>query len=436
MAMLDGSGWTSVRHALEAVAERARAQRGGWVLGHGLRVAAWDQGRYPTADELERVSAGVPVALWSFDHHALVASSSALRAARIDASTSDPQGGVIDRDARGQPTGVVLERAAHVLWDIVPEPDGIERDSHLSAADRRLGQLGFVEVHDLHAPAWLGPALASLHADAKRHGTADTLRPLRAVLYPPVAELARIHAQAGAWQSDAVRLGGGKLFADGTINSRTAHMLEPYKDPIPGHEHGTPLWTVEGMAEAMLACWSLGLGLAVHAIGDAAVRAVLDACERALAQDPPRTGARNIRRDLPALRIEHAEIVDEADVRRFSPLAERLAPLGGLAISVQPCHLLTDIEALRRSLPHRLDRVLPLREMLEQGCEPGLARDDRGRQQPRLVFGSDAPIVRPEPTDSVHGAVHRRRPGMAASESIAASQAITETQAWAAFAPA
>jgi predicted amidohydrolase YtcJ len=115
------------------------------------------------------------------------------------------------------------------------------------------------------------------------------------------------------------------------------------------------------------------------------------------------------------LRIEHSELVDAADVPRFAAL--------GVIASVQPCHLLTDIDVLRRQLPHRLDRVLPLRELIDAGCEPG-----RG-----LIFGSDAPIVRPHPEDSIQAAVHRRRAGMRPDEAVAFGQAISEAEAWACF---
>jgi predicted amidohydrolase YtcJ len=152
-------------------------------------------------------------------------------------------------------------------------------------------------------------------------------------------------------------------------------------------------------------CDRLGLPVAAHAIGDGAVRAVLDAIEAVR----PRT---------PGFRIEHAEIIDEADIPRFARL--------GVLCSPQPCHLLADVEALRRYLPHRLDRVLPLRELIDAGCTPGR----------RLLFGSDVPIVRADPEDGILAATKRRRADMHPSQAIAPAQAITEPEAWACFAPA
>ncbi|MEO0716499.1 MAG: amidohydrolase family protein, partial [Planctomycetota bacterium] len=117
-----------------------------------------------------------------------------------------------------------------------------------------------------------------------------------------------------------------------------------------------------------------------------------------------------------SFRVEHAELLDESDVPRFAAM--------DVVCSVQPCHLLTDIEALRRLVPDRLDRVLPFRELIDAGCAPGEL----------LWFGSDAPIVHPEPQDSIDAATLRRRPGMPEADAIALGQALTESEAWAAFA--
>jgi predicted amidohydrolase YtcJ len=178
-------------------------------------------------------------------------------------------------------------------------------------------------------------------------------------------------------------------------------MLHDFADPLPDLPRGKALLSVEQIATALSRCADHGLLLAAHAIGDGAVRACLDAAER--------TGLGR------HLRIEHAEIVDAADVPRFAAL--------GVTLSVQPCHLLADIEALRRSLPHRLDRVLPLRDVIKSGLIPGQT----------LLFGSDAPVVGADPRDSIQAATQRRRASMAVDEAIAPDQAIGEREAWACF---
>jgi predicted amidohydrolase YtcJ len=406
--MVELSSCTSKEDCLALLAERAdeertngsarteRADQEPWILGGGLRVAAWANPVYPTASEIDEAVGGRCCCAWSFDYHAIAASSTALRAAGISHASKDPEGGVIERDAQtGQPTGLVLEAAAHLVWDAVPEPTPADRKRQVLAGARDMQRLGFVEMHDLHAPRWLGPMLAALN-DADELG-------IRLDLFAPLREIEMAQEEARAWERDRVRLAGAKVFVDGTLNSKTAWMLSAYADPLPGHACGMAMMNDGELDEAIRRVDGLGLPLAAHAIGDGAVRAVLDAIERVR----PRT---------PGFRIEHAEVIDEADIERFAKL--------GVICSPQPCHLLADVEALTRLLPHRLDRVLPLRELIDAGVEPGSL----------LLFGSDTPIVRPDPQDSVLAAVSRRRQDMADAHRIAPAQAISEDEAWAAFA--
>lgn len=395
-SMVQLGGARSAADALERLRAAADADSSGaWLLATGARPESWPERGWPTLAELDAAVPGRPALAWCFDHHAVMVNSPALRAAVIDGATPDPPGGVIVRDSAGRPKGELLESAAMRAWAAVPEPTLAESREHLDRALSDLTSLGFVEAHDLKSQPWLGPMLADLEREGRL--------PLRVHLYPLVDDLPAVAAGRRAWESDRVRLGGGKIFTDGTLNSRTAAMLHPFADPIPDHPRGTPMMTADEIEAAIGACERLGLGLAAHAIGDAAVRAVLDAVER-------------VRPRACRVRVEHAEIVDRADVPRFARL--------GVVCSVQPCHLLADVEALRRLLPHRLDRVLPLRDLIDAGCEPGRL----------LLFGSDTPIVRPHPSDSVQAATARRRAGEPPEAAIAPAQAVTEAEAWACFA--
>lgn len=399
--MLRLGGVTSPRECIERVREACAAKPTGWVLGHGVRVEGWTDPRWPTRAEFDAATGSIPACLMSFDHHAALANSAALTAAGVREDEPNPHDGVYVRDpSTGRLTGLLLESAYKRVWAAAPEPTEAERIAHVRAACTHLASLGFVEVHDLLSPAWLGPALAAMSDEGSL--------PVRTALFAPLDDLPWQQAEAALWTRPDVRLAGGKLFADGTLNSRTAWMLTDYRDPVADRPRGVPNWTLDDITNAVRTTDALKLQLAVHAIGDGAVRAVLDATERARGKTRPR--------GLMPVRIEHAEIIDAADVPRFVQL--------GVIASVQPCHLLTDIEVLRRSLPHRLDRVLPLRELIEAGCVPGET----------LIFGSDVPIVRAEPEDSIKAAVHRRRANMPASAAIAPEQAISESQAWAAFA--
>jgi predicted amidohydrolase YtcJ len=164
-----------------------------------------------------------PFCAWCFDYHALIANTAALRAAGVDEATPDDPGGIFVRDGSGRLTGVAYEHAATRVWDAVV--GGTLRDrAILDAAARSLAGLGFTEVHDLKAQRWLGPELRAIDR-------AEGL-PLGVRLWPLVADLPVVAGSRSAWETDAVTLAGGKIFVDGTLNSRTAWMLD-YATPRP-----------------------------------------------------------------------------------------------------------------------------------------------------------------------------------------------------------
>lgn len=395
--MLDVGGCGSAAEMLGAIAERASTLAPDeWVLAHGARPQGWDDPSWPTRAELDIAGGGRPVVAWCFDYHALVASSGAMERARINAG-SRIESGVVELDEHGVPTGLLLEHAALHMWNRVPEPGEAQRHGLVRAACAHLSELGFSEVHDLKAQPWLGGVLSDLLAS----GEID----MRCELYPLVPDLEESLYLHSTGRDERVRIAGGKVFVDGTLNSRTAWMLHPFADGRPEHPRGTPMMSESQIDSALQACKAIGLPVAAHAIGDGAVRAMLDAIER--------NGCAHS-----GCRIEHAEVIDEADLPRFVGL--------GVTASLQPCHLLPDMEALRRAMPERLDRVLPIRSLIESGLEPG--RD--------LLFGSDVPIVRADAGDSIRAAVDRRRAGMDASEAINPAEAIDEETAWACFSPA
>jgi predicted amidohydrolase YtcJ len=386
----------SVGACLDLVRQEAARAGGGWVRIKGARVEGWRERRWPTREELDRAAGATPCVIMSFDHHAAAANSAAMTRAGVRAGEPVPPNGVVVVDERtGEASGLLLEQAAYAVWSAAPEPTPAQREGFVIAALERYRALGFVEVHDLLSQDWLGPLAGRLEREGR-------LPVERVVLYPPIDRLSEVHAGRVGWESEHVVLAGGKVFVDGTLNSRTALLLRAYADPLPGMECGKAMLSRADLDAALALTESLGLHLAAHAIGDGAVRMVLDAIGRR-----PRRNARH--------RIEHCEIIDAADVPQFAEL--------GVVCSVQPCHLLTDIEVLESQLPDRLDRVLPLRELIDAGCEPG----------ERLWFGSDAPIVRPEAEDSVQGAVERRRAGMSEKSALAASQAISADEAWRCF---
>ena len=393
-------GCTSAAQCLDLLASAAGTLAPhDWLIASGARIESWSEREWPGLHELDRATGDRPCVVMSFDLHSAMANTRALALSRV--VTSTPRGGVVRRDAAGNPSGVLLETAAQQAFNAAPEPTPAQWKTLIPRALQHLASHGFTEVHDLLAPPWLGPLLA----DLDRAGQLTT----RIRLYAPLANLDAELQRSRAYTTANVQLAGGKIFADGTINSRTAWMIHDYPDPLPGLARGQVMTPQADIQRAIEQAGRLNLQLAVHAIGDGAVRATLDAAEAA---------ARTLDRDPSHLRIEHCEFIDEADIERFAQL--------NITASVQPCHLLADIEALRRYFPHRLHRVLPLRDLVAAGLKPGRT----------LLFGSDVPVVRPDPGDSIHAAVYRRRPDQPESESIAPAQSITEAQAWECFSTA
>jgi len=399
LGLVDLSKCASVEECLRLVAEAAgSAKAGKWIRAKGARIAGWREARYPTAKELDDATGGRCVVVQSFDHHAMAVSTNVLRAVGSGQWAVGDTGQFIERDGRGEPTGVLLESACKAVWEAMPGPSADDKRRHVMVAQSDLVRRGVVEVHDMFSTAALASVLLELEhvgdltMRVRLYATPEHLGGVQRVFDEMVAPESR-RSRGGL-----VTFGGLKLFADGTLNSRTAAMLTEYAD---GGGQGHLFFTTQQLAQHISNAAQRGYQTAVHAIGDAAVRQVLDAYETAGRPSIP---------DRPALRIEHAEFVDEADVPRFAAM--------GVVASMQPCHLLADVEAIQRFMPHRAERAFVLRELIDSARRAG--RDER-----ELVWlGSDAPVVEPEPADNVRAAVVR---GRGDGLMVGATQAISES---------
>lgn len=372
-----------------------------WVECVCARPEGWRERRWPTKEELHDASGGRPCVVRSFDHHSLSASVRALELAGVTRESSAPEGGVIVRDAKGDLAGVLLENACRPVWEAVPKPSLEARVAQVALALADFRARGFVEVHDMLAEPWLGDAITALVERGDEYARAMTVW-----IYALPEKLDAVRAASATWDERRVRVAGGKLFLDGTINSRTAWMLHEFREPIAEYPRGVAMMTRAQIVDAIRFCDARGLGIAMHAIGDAAVREGLDALAEA---DPTMLRAG---REEPwrTARIEHCEFVDGADVDRFASM--------NVVCSPQPCHLLPDVEALRRYLPHRIDRLLPLGEIAESVRRSG-------REPSELIWlGSDAPIVPPSVEDNLTAATLRRRPGMDERDALSVRHAI------------
>lgn len=404
LEQVDLTGSSSFEEVVERVRQAAQQlPPGEWVLGRGWDQNLWPDRVFPHHRALSAAVPHHPVLVRRVDGHAAVANAAALAAAGITAKTPDPPGGLILRDAAGEPTGVLVDNACDLVAAAAPQPSLEVLARRALRAAEALARYGFTEIHD---------------AGVTRDGLA-VLRRLAAEGRLPI----RVYAMVEGGDEEAVRnelaagptlTGDGmlavravKLYADGALGSRGALLAEPYSD-------APSLRGLEVMGEARLAelvrrAGAAGFQVCTHAIGDAAVRRVLDLYERELGP---------LARSLRA-RIEHAQVVRPEDVPRFAAL--------GVIGAVQPVHCISDMPwAEQRLGPQRILWAYRWRSLVASGA--------------RLCLGSDVPVEDPDPRRGVWAAVTRRTPagtpaeGWNVAEALTAEEAVAGYTAWAAYA--
>lgn len=355
-----------------------------WLRGHG-----WSEELLASipAGRLEEAVGGRPALLYSHDSHSAWASAAALRAAGLRAETPDPPDGRIERGPGGEPTGLLRESATDLVEAVAVRLRGPALDA---ALDEVLGELaglgvtGATDAGDTTADngvgkfALLGDRASTLFGARSRLDGRIRLTvnlPAVAIAGASAMELATGVPLSG---TSTIRVGWAKAYADGALGSRTAALFQPYRGGSSGDTgilRMTPA-QLDGLAAEARAA---GISLAVHAIGDRAVAAALDAIERA----PGR------RHGAPPDRIEHAQLVRPSDLPRFAGL--------GVTASLQPVHVTSDRPLAEAAWGDRLADAYPWRSLANAGA--------------RLAFGSDAPIETPNPWLGLFAAVHRRAPG-------------------------
>jgi len=374
----------SLEQTLDRVAAHAAMLGPGrWIRGGGWNCNLWGEGAFPSRHDLDRVTPDHPAALSSKDGHSLWVNTRAMQLAGLSAQTQDVPGGSMCRDAEGIPTGILQENAMGLVYDVVERPSHAEM---VNACRRGLDQAhraGLTGIHDCEGAA----ALRVFQELAQN----DELT-LRVLAHIPAKSL---HAAIELGVRDGlgnewVRLAGIKAFVDGSLGSRSAWMLEPYEG-CPGN-CGIPTTTKEALGELVRGANAAGLSAAVHAIGDAANRAALDAIAMAGSAIAAARGAANrAGRDASSRplrnRIEHVQLLHPDDI-------PRLAALGVIA-SGQPIHATADIDLVERYWGARGATSYAWRSLLEAGTV--------------LAFGSDAPVESISPLAGIHAAVTRRR---------------------------
>ncbi len=393
---------SSLEECLRRVAERVHsASAGEWILGHGWNQNDW--GGWPALADLDAIAPHHPVYLTAKSLHAAWANSAALRLAGIQANSPDPANGCIQRDAHGQPTGILLETAMELVSAILPAPGVQTITQAIEQAQAALWRMGLTGLHDFDRRNCF-IALQQLHQQGRLG-----LRILKSIPLEDLPAAIGLGLRSG-FGDEWLRIGPVKVFMDGALGPRTAAMFQPYEGEP--ENRGILNMDAEELFDIGRQAAEAGLSLAVHAIGDRANHEVLDAyaqlrrfvLDRGLL---PASGTLSLRQ-----RIEHVQILHPQD-------AGRLAELGVVA-SMQPIHATSDMRMADRFWGERAALSYAWRTQIRHGA--------------RLAFGSDAPVESPNPFWGLHAAITRQcRDGSPAAEGWYPEQRLTLHEALTAY---
>ncbi len=380
LARVDLEGARDVAELRTRLARYRDAHPGtGWIQGRGWNYAMFGREALPHKKYLDDLFPDRPVLLSGYDGHTSWANSKALALAGITTSTPDPTNGTIVRDANGEPTGALKEKASSLVGRLVPAPTRAENVQALVAGMKLAGSLGVTRVHSAGGDFEVLPLLDSL----QKAGALTVRFDIGYFVNPPSlasADLVAIEDARTRYTGDWLSGGLIKMMIDGVIESHTAAMLGPYTDQPT--TSGTLFWEPKAFADAVRVLDGKGLRIMTHAIGELGVRTTLDAYAAARKAN----GVRADRR----MRVEHIETIAAADIRRFGAQ--------GVIASMQPLHAYPDVNTTavwaRNIGPERAGRAWAWRRIAAGGG--------------KLAFGSDWPVVTLNPWPGIQVGVTRQ----------------------------
>jgi predicted amidohydrolase YtcJ len=364
---------TSAEEFVRRISERARkTPKGEWIQGGDWDETKWNPATLPTKGLIDPATPDTPVFVFRYDGHMALANSVALRLAGVTAQTPDPPGGVIVRDAKGNPTGALKDAATDLVDRVIPN---LSHEQRLHAITRALdyaASLGVTSVQHMN-PDYEDIAV---YAELLDRGELTT-RIYAAPYIMGVEDQAKIgirHAFGGPY----LRIGALKAYADGSLGSATAYFFEPFSDQP--NNHGLlsdEMQPLSLMRERMLKADAAGLQLCTHAIGDQAISMILD-----LYSEVAKAHGEADRR----FRIEHAQHMAARDFELFAQLK--------VIASVQPYHAIDDGRWAEKRIGHdRASRTYAFRTFLDHGV--------------RLALGTDWDVAPLNPMLTVYAAVTR-----------------------------
>jgi len=376
---LNLEGTNTLEDFLAKVSERAtKTEPGKWITGRGWIETFWKPAQFPTRQDLDKVAPENPVFLIRADGHASVANSAALSIAKIDKNTPNPFGGEILKDKQtGEPTGMLLDKAQNLVRTSIPKPTPGDREQALLTGINREIRLGWCEIQNAGSHQEDIDLIRKVYSD----GTAK-IRFVNCVYGPgeDAENFLRQGATIDAFDHHFTQR-TIKVVFDGALGSRGAALLKPYRDApeTSGYLTEKPEQLQPMFEEAL----RRGIQVETHAIGDRTNRTILNLYETAFKAVPP--DQREVKE--PRWRVEHAQIVDRADLPRFAKL--------GVIPSMQPSHAISDLFfAPARLGMDRLAGAYAWQSFLKSGCI--------------IAGGSDAPVERGEPMIEFYAAVARK----------------------------
>ncbi len=365
-----------------------------WLVGLNFDEQGMDEPKLPSRHDLDDACPGRPAVIIKHDGHMLIANTKAIEAAKISAATPDPEGGRIDREKDGFPAGLFRELAVKMILDAMPMPD---LSQFLAAAERtakKLCSFGITSAGAILQTDEQGPAGAQGKLDLLAMQLFQGKIPIN--LYSLLiandvekilaAKKTKLHGEIPGLN----RIGGIKLYADGTFGSATAFMYKPFTDQP--DQSGFMVNQPEWLYALMVSAHKAGLQIATHAIGDQANRICADLYERLL-REYPKQDHRH--------RLEHGSIMDQKTIDEIARL--------GVIVSTQPMFIHSEKHWLHKRLgPERAKMVYPLRSFLDAGV--------------KVAGASDAPVESAEVLHAISCCVTRE--GFETRQAITAREAI------------
>jgi predicted amidohydrolase YtcJ len=347
----------------------SRVPTGRWITGGNWDHEAWPSRALPTRQQIDAATPDHPVFVRRLDGHMALANALAMRLGGVTRETAQPEGGTIVRDRAGEPTGLFKDNAMDLIARAIPPPTLEETIEKVRVALQHAASLGVTSLQDMTASATELRAYQSLAAAGVL-----TAR-IYSIQNRDIDGLVAAGISTG-FGTDWLRIGGVKLFADGSMGSATAAFFEPYSDDR--NTSGLLVQPREDLERAILDADAAGFQVIVHAIGDRANAIVLDAFERLIRE----RGSRDRR-----LRIEHAQVVRDVDKKRFKPLA--------VIASIQPSHCIDDMRwAERRIGRERSAAAYGFKSFVDAGA--------------RIAFGTDWYVEPLDPMLGLYAAVTRQ----------------------------